>query len=486
MREQRNERPMHELKIELVRAIQTHNVTEFYEIVKAIKAQLAREDAYVNRSKHGFSSIREMIIYSSFTESPLNIAVSCNFKEAVNYFIDDEGADAKKVSPSLIVPFDGYVKTDFNQDRKDIIDKLIKSGVSLEREALVNAIEYGLEPVNFILNLAPYLDKKGLLATAAFKSDDPELVRLFITENKDELNLALECMLRSLTSNSLSEGKMRILKLLLDAKVDPNCKCTYPTFEFDSVIVREGDSVINIAIHRQNKEAVLALVSAGAVIPQKLSKFKDIITPEFRQFMKELAQLKTNAQLIGLSARDKPDTARSTGFFSTMPHDLQAKIAAHTVDPNAIPEPTSTKIASDAIKDLRKAHVHFQDIARKAEAGDAAAQNFLGKLFEKGSVRFGIEKNEKNAVELYREAARQHNPQAQRNLARMYENGLGGLRKNSDLAQMWSKRAKDAEEYQKQLESKSENMPSVNEQQKIKRNEAQSSENKQPNRPKKK
>lgn len=477
MREQRHERPMYILRSELIKAIETRNLTAFNEIIKAIKAQLARENASINYSKYGFSSFREMITDSSIQVSLLSIAVSCNFKEAVNYFIDHEGADAKKVSPSLIVPLGLDAKTDFNQDRQDIIDKLIQSGVTLESIAIENAINYGLEVVKFILDRAPYLNKKGLLGVAAYRSDDPELVRLFITENNDELNSALQNVVVSLNSNSPSEGKMRVLKLLLDAKADPNSKCIHP--------LHEGDRVIDIAIRYQNKEAVLALVSAGAVIPQNLSKFKNMITLEFSQFIKELAQLKTNAQLIGLSARDEPNAARSTGFFSSMPHDLQAKIATHTVDPGAIPEPVSTKVASDVIKNLRKAHIYFNDMKKKAEAGDAAAQNFLGKLYEKGSVRFGIEKDEIKAVELYRKAARQQNPQAQRNLARMYENGLGGLRQNSDLAQMWTKRAKDAEAYQRQLKSKSGNMPSVDEQQKIKKDGAQSSENRRPNRPKK-
>lgn len=474
MREQRHERSLFELRDDLESTIMTRNVTAFHEIVKKIKARFALESESENHIKYGYPSFREMITKRTSGCSLLDGAVMCSFKEAVNYFIDDEGADAKKVSPGLIVPFGKYHLTDYNQDRKDIIDKLIQSGVILEKVALENAIECGLEVVKFILDRAPYLDKKGLLYFAT-RSNEPELVRLFMTEDKIELNLALESMLESLTSRSPSEGEMLILKMLLDSKADPNSKCTFPKYE--------GESLLGIAIRRQNKEAVLALVSAGAVIPKNPRKNIDI-TPEFSQFMKELAQLKSNAQLIGLSARDKPDVARRIGFFSAMPHELQAKIAAHTVNPKSIPEPASTKIASDAIKNLRKAHTYFDDIKIKAEAGDDAAQNFLGKLYEKGSVRFGIEKNEKKAVELYRKAARQHNPQAQRNLAGMYENGLGGLSKNSDLAQMWRERAKDAEEYEKHLESKSADKPSIDEQQKNKRDEAQSSENRQPNRPK--
>jgi TPR repeat protein len=64
----------------------------------------------------------------------------------------------------------------------------------------------------------------------------------------------------------------------------------------------------------------------------------------------------------------------------------------------------------------------FEEVKRKAEAGDAEAQSDLGLMYFLGQ---GVEQDYKEAVEWWRKAAEQGDAKAQRNLGVMYANGRG-------------------------------------------------------------
>ena len=66
--------------------------------------------------------------------------------------------------------------------------------------------------------------------------------------------------------------------------------------------------------------------------------------------------------------------------------------------------------------------VNLSEIKIKAENGDAAAQNNLGVLYQKGGK---VEKNLQEALRWYTQAANQSLPAAAHNLAWMYDQGLG-------------------------------------------------------------
>jgi TPR repeat protein len=71
-----------------------------------------------------------------------------------------------------------------------------------------------------------------------------------------------------------------------------------------------------------------------------------------------------------------------------------------------------------------------------AEAGDAAAQYSLGKLFEQGEAP--VAQDLAAAVRWYREAAAQHLPAAQNNLALMYAKGRGVEADPGRAIELWS------------------------------------------------
>lgn len=85
----------------------------------------------------------------------------------------------------------------------------------------------------------------------------------------------------------------------------------------------------------------------------------------------------------------------------------------------------------DVEKDYAKAAELFK---RAAEAGNADAQNNYGECLFLGA---GVTENKIEAVRYFKLAAEQGLPQAQYNLGHCYENALGGLDKNTTLAEQW-------------------------------------------------
>jgi TPR repeat protein len=74
-----------------------------------------------------------------------------------------------------------------------------------------------------------------------------------------------------------------------------------------------------------------------------------------------------------------------------------------------------------------------------AEAGDALAQLWVGRMFAHG---LQVAKDEREAVKWYRRAADQGNSSAQNNLAAMYRNGLGVV-KDQEEAVKWFRKGAD-------------------------------------------
>ncbi len=74
-----------------------------------------------------------------------------------------------------------------------------------------------------------------------------------------------------------------------------------------------------------------------------------------------------------------------------------------------------------------------------AEAGDALAQLWVGRMFAQG---LEVPKDEREAVKWYRRAADQENSSAQNNLATMYRNGSGVV-KDQEEAVRWYRKAAD-------------------------------------------
>lgn len=77
------------------------------------------------------------------------------------------------------------------------------------------------------------------------------------------------------------------------------------------------------------------------------------------------------------------------------------------------------------------------ELKRKAEAGDAKAQNSLGFMYYNG---FGVSRDYVEAVRWYRKASEQGLPQAQSNLGFMYWNGVG-VNKDPGEAVKWFRKA---------------------------------------------
>ena len=73
------------------------------------------------------------------------------------------------------------------------------------------------------------------------------------------------------------------------------------------------------------------------------------------------------------------------------------------------------------------------EIKKKAEAGDAVAQNFLGVMYAKGA---GTPKDNAEAVKWYRKAAEQGDAEAQYSLGGMYAFG-DGIEKDLVQAHFW-------------------------------------------------
>ena len=79
----------------------------------------------------------------------------------------------------------------------------------------------------------------------------------------------------------------------------------------------------------------------------------------------------------------------------------------------------------------------IDELRTKAEAGDAVAQNNLGRMYAKGQ---GVPKDYAIAVSWYRKAAQQGDTFAQNNLGRMYAKGQG-VPKDYAIAVSWYRKA---------------------------------------------
>ena len=74
-----------------------------------------------------------------------------------------------------------------------------------------------------------------------------------------------------------------------------------------------------------------------------------------------------------------------------------------------------------------------------AEQGDAAAQSYLGMMYDNGQ---GVKQDDVEAVKWYRKAAEQGDTFAQSNLGMMYLSGQG-VQKDRTLAKEWLSKACD-------------------------------------------
>jgi len=80
---------------------------------------------------------------------------------------------------------------------------------------------------------------------------------------------------------------------------------------------------------------------------------------------------------------------------------------------------------------------------RAAIRGNAAAQNYLGFMHEKGQG--GLSPDDEKAVKWYKKAAKKGNSYAQNNLGRMYQEGQGGLPQDDVKAVEWYQKAAEQE-----------------------------------------
>ncbi len=78
----------------------------------------------------------------------------------------------------------------------------------------------------------------------------------------------------------------------------------------------------------------------------------------------------------------------------------------------------------------------------KAQEGDAAAQLYVGEIFEKG---LGTTADYKAAAQWYEKAANQGNAQAQLNLGHLYEKGLG-VAEDKEAALRWYRKSAGLED----------------------------------------
>ena len=82
----------------------------------------------------------------------------------------------------------------------------------------------------------------------------------------------------------------------------------------------------------------------------------------------------------------------------------------------------------------------FNAVLKKAEAGDAGSQTFLGLIYEQGSI---VRQNYKKAIEWYTKAALQNNADAQFSLGNLYFFG-NGVSQDLEKAFDWYKKAANA------------------------------------------
>jgi len=83
--------------------------------------------------------------------------------------------------------------------------------------------------------------------------------------------------------------------------------------------------------------------------------------------------------------------------------------------------------------------VAFNDLAKKAEAGDAEAQVQLGRAYEEGN---GVLQSDESAVRWYRKSAEQGNANAENSLGVMYALGRGVPRDKEEALRWYKKAAK--------------------------------------------
>jgi uncharacterized protein len=79
----------------------------------------------------------------------------------------------------------------------------------------------------------------------------------------------------------------------------------------------------------------------------------------------------------------------------------------------------------------------IQELTRRAEAGEVAAQVELGRAYEDGN---GVQQNDVEAVQWFRKAAEQGNAPAQNSLGVMYALGRG-VERNREEAVRWYRKA---------------------------------------------
>jgi hypothetical protein len=77
-------------------------------------------------------------------------------------------------------------------------------------------------------------------------------------------------------------------------------------------------------------------------------------------------------------------------------------------------------------------------IRKKAEQGDATAQNILGMMYANGQ---GMARDDAEAVKWWRKAAEQNNMKAQFNLGLFYNRGEGVSQSNAEAIKWWRKAA---------------------------------------------
>jgi TPR repeat protein len=80
----------------------------------------------------------------------------------------------------------------------------------------------------------------------------------------------------------------------------------------------------------------------------------------------------------------------------------------------------------------------FDDLVKKAEAGDAEAQFQLGRVYDEGD---GIPQDDESAVKWYKKSAEQGNAKAENSLGIMYDIGQGVLQDKQEAARWFLKAA---------------------------------------------
>lgn len=94
-------------------------------------------------------------------------------------------------------------------------------------------------------------------------------------------------------------------------------------------------------------------------------------------------------------------------------------------------------VASSAVQS--QTNVSFPELAKRAAAGDAAAEFEVGRAYEDGK---GVQQNDDLAVQWFRKAAEQGNARAQNSLGVMYSLGRGVQRNRQEAVRWYRKAAK--------------------------------------------